>query len=94
MNEKQSLEHEQVRGGKQLKLINQIQKFQKQVSSNLKILSFEQKKEIVRLLVKEVIVSTKTGEIIVQYVVSHPKKLPLCPGTNSFLSSELLALKL
>ena len=83
MNEKQSLEHEQVRKGEQLKLIDQIQVFQKQVSSNLKTLSFEQKKEIVRLLVKEVIVNTKTGEIIVRHVVSYfPKKLPLCPGSS------------
>ena len=43
-SEKQSLEHEQRQGGQQLELIYQLQEFQKKVSTNLKMLNFEQKK--------------------------------------------------
>ena len=83
VQEKQSLEHERVKEGQQLQLISQIQEFQKRVSANLKTLSFEQKKEIVRLLVEEVIVDIKTGEITIRHVAPSPGKLPLRPGSKS-----------
>ena len=81
-HEKQSLEYEQVKEGQQLQLINQIEEFQKRVSANLKTLSFEQKKETVRLLVKRVVVDIKASEITVQHIVPSPKRLPLRPGSS------------
>ncbi len=81
-NEKQSLEYEQRQEGQQLQLVDQLQEFQKKVSANLKVLSFEQKKEIVRLLVKEVEVNIKASEIVVRHVVPTSKSLPLCPGSS------------
>ena len=80
--EEKSLEHERKQKGEQLQLVDQLQEFQKKVSANLNTLGFEQKKEIVRLLVKEVEVNIKTSEVIVRHVVPIPEKLPLCPGST------------
>ena len=76
-NEKQSLESEQIKEGQQLQLIDQLQEFQKKLNTNLKALSFDQKKEIVRLLVKEVVVNRKTSEIDIRHFVPSPKNLLL-----------------
>ena len=75
-------EHEQKQDNQQLQLIDQLQEFQKKVSSNLNLLNFEQKKEIVRLLVREVEVDIKAEEITVRHVVPKPKRLPLCTGST------------
>ena len=81
-SERLSLEHEQKQDNQQLQLIDQLQEFQKKVSSNLNLLNFEQKKEIVRLLVREVEVDIKAEEITVRHVVPKPKRLPLCTGSQ------------
>ena len=81
-HEKQSFEYEQAKEGQQLQLINQIEEFQKRVGANLKMLSFEQKKETVRPLVKRVVVDIKASEITIQHIVPSLKKLPLRPGSN------------
>ena len=63
-----------------MELVYQLQEFQKKVSTNLKILNFEQKKEIVRLLVKEVEVNIKTQEVTVRHIVLEPQKFAIVYG--------------
>ncbi len=80
--EKLQLEHEQRQKRQQLQLIDQLDEFKKKIGTNIKKLKFKQKKEIVRLLVKEVEVNIKTEEINVKHIVPDLKSLPLCTGSN------------
>jgi site-specific DNA recombinase len=55
------LEEEKHREQKQLQLIEQFSTFQKKFSSRLGSLTFEEKKQVVRLLVDEVLVDSING---------------------------------
>src|SRR5204862_5985317 len=64
----------------QLQLIEQFNDFTKRMTANLSNLSFEEKKNIVRLLVEEVIVNVKTEEVTVRHVLplrAQPEKFSL-----------------
>ena len=76
--ERNSLKQEQAQGRQQLQLIDTLDEFKKKVGKGLTELTFKQKKEIVRLLVQEVIVNIKTGEAKVRHIVPELKSLSLC----------------
>jgi site-specific DNA recombinase len=65
-----------------LQLIEQFTVFTQRMSQNLSQLSFEERKQIVRLLVEEVFVNTTTGEITVRHILPSDPKLPLCKGSK------------
>ena len=67
--ESQLLQQEQEQQFKQLQLIEQFETFQHKLDTNLNELPFEQKKALVRLLVKDVIVDTVAEEIIVRHTL-------------------------
>jgi site-specific DNA recombinase len=63
------LQQEKEQQFKQLQLIEQFESFKQRLHDNLGHLSFEQKKALVRLLVKEVIVDTHAEEIIIRHTL-------------------------
>src|SRR3712207_9561936 len=65
-----------------LQLIEQFSEFAKRMKSNLTNLRFEERKQIVRLLVEEVKVNTKSEEVTVRHILPLDKKFPLCKGSN------------
>jgi hypothetical protein len=54
------------------------------MKANLTALKFEERKQIVRLLVEEVLVNTQTNEITVRHILPLDQKLPLCKGSRRF----------
>ena len=76
------IEKEEKEEGHRLQVIEQFTEFAKRMKTNLTNLSFEERKQIVRLLVEEVKVNTKTEEIIVRHILPLDKKFPLCKGSN------------
>ena len=76
--EKLLLEQEQKEKHQQLQLIEQLNEFRERVGKNLQELGFCQKKEIVRLLVREVIVDAKAKKIAIRHIVPGGKKVSLC----------------
>ena len=66
-----------------LQLIEQFAAFTQRMSQNLAQLSFEERKQIVRLLVEEVLVNTSTGELTVRHILPSEQMLPLCKGSNN-----------
>ncbi|MEW6735242.1 MAG: hypothetical protein AB1489_28380, partial [Acidobacteriota bacterium] len=74
----------------QLQLIEQFNDFTKRMTFNLSNLSFEEKKNIVRLLVEEVIVNVKTEEVTIRQVLplqTQPEQFSLCKGSSiTFIS--------
>jgi site-specific DNA recombinase len=76
------LEKEEKEETHRLQLIEQFAGFAQRMSANLSTLSFEERKQIVRFLVEEVVVNTRTDEITVRHVLPLDKKFPLCKGGN------------
>jgi len=65
-----------------LQLIEQFTDFTNRMQSNLATLSFEERKQIVRLLVEEVSVNTQKDEIKVRHILPVDKRFPLCKGSS------------
>lgn len=57
----------------QLKLIEDFQAFQANVSSRLDTLSFQEKKDLVRLLITDVAVDTKKDKIMIKHIIPADK---------------------
>jgi site-specific DNA recombinase len=76
------LEEEKDREQKQLHVIEQFSTFQSQFSSRLDTLAFEEKKQIVRLLVDEVLVDSINETLIVKHVIPLDKTFPLRSGSG------------
>jgi polyribonucleotide nucleotidyltransferase len=76
------IEKEEKAESHRLQLIEQFTDFTNRMQSNLTTLSFEERKQIVRLLVEEVSVNTGTDEIKVRHILPVDKKFPLCKGGN------------
>jgi site-specific DNA recombinase len=76
------LEEEKHREQKQLPLIEQFSTFQKKFSSRLGSLTFEEKKQVVRLLVDEVLVDSINEKLIVKHVIPLDKRFPLRSGSG------------
>jgi hypothetical protein len=72
-------------------LIEQFADFTHQMKANLTNLNFEERRQVVRLLVEEVIVNTQTEEITVRHILPLDQKFPLCKGSNYPLSLKKLA---
>ena len=58
------------------------------MNKNLSNLSFAERKQIVRLLVEEVMVNTSTDEITVRHILPLDQKFPLCKGSNLAVAVE------
>jgi site-specific DNA recombinase len=71
------LEEEKHREQKQLQLIEQFSTFQNKFSSRLGSLMFEEKKQVVRLLVDEVLVDSINEKLLVKHVIPLDKRFPL-----------------
>ena len=71
------LEEEKQQVRRRLQLIEQFGEFKKKITHNLDELSFLQRKELVRLLVKEVIVDSVNEEIVVNHIVPIDESFPL-----------------
>jgi DNA integrity scanning protein DisA with diadenylate cyclase activity len=78
--ERALLEQEDKTQQHSLQLIEQFESFKKRITKNLATLNFAEKKEVVRLLVKDVIVDTTTEEMVINHIVPIEKSSPLCPG--------------
>jgi site-specific DNA recombinase len=61
-----------------LQLIEQFDDFSKHLATNLSNLDFEQKKQIVRLLVEQIIVDLNNQEITIRHIFPFQKVAPLC----------------
>ena len=76
------LEKEAKEESHRLQLIEQFADFTQRMKANLTNLNFEERRQIVRLLVEEVIVNTQTEEITVRHILPLDQKFPLCKGSN------------
>jgi len=76
------LEKEEKEESRRLQLIEQFAEFTQRMKANLTTLSFEERKQIVRLLVEEVTVSTQKEEITVRHILPLDQKCPLRKGSN------------
>jgi polyribonucleotide nucleotidyltransferase len=72
------LEKEEKREHHRVQVIEQFTDFTQRMKTNLSILSFEERRQIVRLLVEEVLVNTSTDEITVRHILPLDEKFPLC----------------
>ena len=85
------LEKEEKEESHRLQLIEQFADFTQRMKANLTRLNFEERRQIVRLLVEKVIVNTQTDEITVRHILPLDQKFPLCkrsdrsPLRNPFL---------
>jgi site-specific DNA recombinase len=61
-----------------LQLIEQFAVFAKRMNTNLSTLGFAERRQIVRLLVEEVVVNTSTEEITVRHILPVDQTFPLC----------------
>jgi len=61
-----------------LQLIEQFTVFAQRMTTNLSTLGFAERKQIVRLLVEEVVVNTTTEEITVRHILPVDQTFPLC----------------
>jgi site-specific DNA recombinase len=75
------LEKEEKEESHRLQLIEQFADFTQQMKANLTRLNFEERRQIVRLLVEKVIVNTQTDEITVRHILPLDQKFPLCKGS-------------
>jgi len=82
------LEKEEKEESRRLQLIEQFAEFTQRMKANLTTLSFEERKQIVRLLVEEVTVSTQKEEITVRHILPLDQKCPLRKGSNLALVSQ------
>jgi hypothetical protein len=86
------LEKEEKEESHRLQLIEQFADFTQRMKANLTRLNFEERRQIVRLLVEEVIVNTQTDEITVRHILPLDQKFPLCKGSKrATLRDTLLA---
>ncbi|MFQ5853913.1 MAG: recombinase family protein, partial [Candidatus Binatia bacterium] len=76
------LEEEKHREQKQLQLIEQFSTFQDKFSSRLGELPFDEKKQVVRLLVEEVLVDSVNEKLTVKHVIPLDKSFPLRSGST------------
>jgi site-specific DNA recombinase len=81
-DERVLLEKEEKEESRRLQLIEQFAEFTQRMKANLTTLSFEERKQIVRLLVEEVTVSTQNEEITVRHILPLDQKCPLRKGSN------------
>ena len=65
-----------------LQLIEQFATFTQRMTTNLSTLGFAERKQIVRLLVEEVVVNTTTEEITVRHILPINPTFPLCKRSN------------
>ncbi len=65
-----------------LQLIEQFATFTQRMTTNLSTRSFVERKQIVRLLIEEVLVNTATEEITVRHILPMDQKFPLRKGSN------------
>jgi len=82
------LEEEKQREQKQLQLIEQFSTFQAKFLSRLGDLQFEEKKQVVRLLVEEVLVDSVNERLTVKHVIPLDKSFPLRSGSNGATSGH------
>jgi site-specific DNA recombinase len=73
-----------------LQLIEQFAVFAKRMNTNLSTLGFAERRQIVRLLVEEVVVNTSTEEITVRHILPVDQTFPLCkrskfPGAEQYI---------
>ncbi len=72
-------------------MIQQFDDFKEKLGANLLDLSFAEKKQIVRLLVREVVVDIKNEDILIKHALPAPKKSGHCVwGVLSPLLANLL----
>ena len=71
-----------------LHLIEQFTTFTQRMTTNLSTLSFPERKQIVRLLVEEVLVNTTTEEITVRHILPVDQKFPLRKGSTLALTGQ------
>ena len=76
------LEEEKYREQQQLHLIEQFATFQNKFASRLDHLTFAEKKQVVRLLVEEVLVDSVNESLIVKHVIPLDKRFPLRSGSS------------
>jgi site-specific DNA recombinase len=76
------LEEEKHRDQKQLQLIEQFSTFKDKFSSRLGELAFDEKQQVVRLLVEEVLVDSVNEQLVVKHVIPLDKSFPLRSGRN------------
>jgi len=76
------LEEEKHRDQKQLQLIEQFSTFQDKFSSRLGELTFDEKQQVVRLLVEEVLVDSVNEQLVVKHVIPLDKSFPLRSRSN------------
>src|SRR5262249_33604666 len=74
------LEREEKEEARRLELIEKFTDFTQRMKVNMSTLSFEERKQVVRLLVEEVIVNTKTEEVTVRHIMPLDQQFPLCTG--------------
>lgn len=65
-----------------LQLIEQLAAFTQRMSTTLSTLGFADRKQIIRLLVEEVVVNTVTEEITVRHILPVEQMFPLCKGSR------------
>jgi site-specific DNA recombinase len=76
-----------------LQLIEQFAMFTQQMTTNLATAGFAERKQIVRLLVEEVVVNTTSEEITVRHILPVDQTFPLCkrgtfPGVEQYLPAR------
>src|SRR5215475_2883562 len=76
------LEAEKQRAQQQLQLIEQFVTFQAKFVMRLDRLTFAEKKQVVRLLVEEVLVDSVNESLMVKHVIPLDKRFPLRSGSN------------
>ena len=76
------LEEEKHRDQKQLQLIEQFSTFQDKFLSRLGELAFDEKQQVVRLLVEEVLVDSVNEQLVVKHVIPLDKSFPLRSGST------------
>src|SRR5262249_3480467 len=88
------LEKEEKDESHRLQLIEQFTDFTQRMKANLTNLNFEERRQIVRLLVEEVLVNTQTEELTVRHILPLDQKFPLCKRSgnaslrNAFVCGE------
>ncbi len=81
--EKTFLEKDKERQLKQLQVIEQFEAFKEKMNMTLTDLTFDQKKALVRLLISEVSVDTKSEEILIRHTLPIENSNPSKPSGSS-----------
>ena len=71
-----------------LQLIEQFAMFTQRMTTNLSTVGFAERKQIVRLLVEEVVVNTTTEEIAVRHILPVDQTFPLCKRSTLALAGQ------